>query len=176
MDLLDKGKHCEEEFCHQLDFLPIECKLCRRHFCSEHFKYERHGCEKASAIDFKVPTCELCNEVIEFKRGKHMDLCLSEHLAKFHLDSDDKRESATQSNAKPKKNNNKCIVKGCRSKDIINFECERCANKFCNRHRLPEVHMCAAVNNNLSCSSQAANPGSSRGIFAKLTSRLLTQY
>ena len=54
MDLLDKGKHCDEESCHQLDFLPLKCKGCEKYYCSEHFKYDLHQCKNSERFNRKV--------------------------------------------------------------------------------------------------------------------------
>ena len=132
MELLDKGKHCEEEYCHQLDFLPMKCKACSKLFCSSHIKYDDHSCKEAYKFDYKIPTCLLCNQVIEFQRGKDLDLCLAEHMQKCEEES--KRSK--------KQINNKCAILHCKSKEIIPFECNNCNKKFCIKHRMQEDHEC----------------------------------
>jgi predicted nucleic acid binding AN1-type Zn finger protein len=133
MDTLDKGKHCSEEYCHQLDYLPMKCSACHRDFCADHFKYEAHNCEQANKIDFKIPVCEICENPIEFKRGKDLDLCLAEHMSKCQL------ASPKQESQKPKK---VCNYKGCKSREVFRFECDVCHLNFCVRHRMPEIHLC----------------------------------
>ena len=135
MEVLDKGKHCAEEFCHQIDLLPMKCKACGNHFCAAHFKYEAHGCKEADKFNYKIPTCELCHQTIEFKRHKDLDLCLAEHLEKCQM--------SDHSSARSKKPGKKCSLEGCRHKrDVFCFECETCGNSFCVRHRIPEDHKC----------------------------------
>ena len=143
MELLDKGKHCSEEFCHQLDLLPIKCKACFNFYCTEHFKYESHNCKQSNKYDYKIPTCELCNKTIEFKRGLNLDICLADHLEKCKIRNNlDLKEKIVK----------KCSYKNCKSKEIFVFECETCCLKYCTKHRIPESHKC--VSNNQSCSAQ----------------------
>ena len=142
MDLSDKGKHCSEELCHQLDLLPLKCKACSKYYCSEHFKYESHNCEEAFKFNFKIPTCQHCNQPVEFKRGKDLDLCLAEHLQKCSLTGHTAKQSKS-----------KCHYKHCKSKEIFVFECDSCSHSYCTKHRVPEVHSCS-TSNQTSCSSQ----------------------
>ncbi|EFE38722.1 hypothetical protein TRV_06596 [Trichophyton verrucosum HKI 0517] len=46
-DLEDIGKHCEFEFCRQLDFLPFRCESCKGTFCLDHRTETTHKCPKA---------------------------------------------------------------------------------------------------------------------------------
>jgi hypothetical protein len=133
MDLLDKGKHCQEELCHQLSFLPMQCKACAKIFCSEHFKYDAHNCKESCKFDFKVPNCSLCLQPIEFTRDKTIELCLAEHMQKCDSTAAKKKND---SNAK------KCSFKNCKSKDLFKIECDNCQLLYCKKHRLPEVHEC----------------------------------
>ncbi len=133
METLDKGKHCAEKFCNQLDYLPMKCKACNEFFCSEHFKYENHGCEKAKMFDYKIPVCDQCHKTIEFKRGKNLDLCLQEHMQNCQLRAEDQNSKQQMKKY--------CNFKSCKSKEIFRFECDECQMIFCNRHRLHEDHV-----------------------------------
>ena len=141
MDTLDKGKHCSEEYCHQLDYLPVTCNACLQVYCADHFKYEAHNCTQAKKLDYKIPVCELCAKTVEFKRGKDLDLCLAEHMSNCRMDS---------SSSKPKGKKH-CSYRSCKTKEGFRFECESCKGTYCVRHRMPEVHSCFATS---SCSSQ----------------------
>ncbi|KAK2865270.1 hypothetical protein FQN49_003742 [Arthroderma sp. PD_2] len=46
-DLEEIGKHCEFEFCRQLDFLPFRCESCKGTFCLDHRTETTHKCPKA---------------------------------------------------------------------------------------------------------------------------------
>lgn len=157
MELLDKGKHCDEEFCHQLDFLPMQCKACKKHYCSEHFKFEAHGCTESKKLDYKIPTCELCNQTIEFKRGLDLDFCLAQHMQRCEFNEN--------SNLNRKKlADKKCNFKSCKSKEIFRFDCENCSKMYCVKHRIPEDHLCTFISHKSeSCSKQARN-GENLGI------------
>ncbi|RMJ22209.1 Zinc finger protein [Aspergillus sp. HF37] len=43
-DLESIGRHCQFEFCRQLDFLPFRCESCRGTFCLEHRTESAHKC------------------------------------------------------------------------------------------------------------------------------------
>nr|CAH7759330.1 unnamed protein product [Callosobruchus chinensis] len=44
MELPSLGKQCADTTCHQLDFLPLNCK-CGKIFCSDHFKIHTQICQ-----------------------------------------------------------------------------------------------------------------------------------
>ncbi|XP_050296726.1 uncharacterized protein LOC126736432 [Anthonomus grandis grandis] len=46
MELPTLGKHCANDQCKQIDFLPLQCK-CGKVFCSEHLQTHRETCEKS---------------------------------------------------------------------------------------------------------------------------------
>lgn len=166
MELLDKGKHCQEEYCHQLDLLPTKCKACGNFYCHHHIHYDAHRCQEVDKLDFKVPTCELCHETIEFRRGKDMDLCLAEHMFKCQLRISNSRKTTVE-----KKKPSVCQFKDCKSKDLFKLECERCGEKFCKNHRLPEDHKCEKLYGPTtaaaSCSQQFLQPPNNNKSSAK---------
>lgn len=41
------GAHCQMEYCHVLDFLPLKCESCKGIFCLEHQTEPAHKCSKA---------------------------------------------------------------------------------------------------------------------------------
>ncbi|XP_066927714.1 AN1-type zinc finger protein 1-like [Clytia hemisphaerica] len=49
-ELMHIGKHCGHSECNQLDFLPIQCQLCKKVFCSLHVKSNEHGCKSQDNI------------------------------------------------------------------------------------------------------------------------------
>lgn len=50
--IMNVGKICEYELCKTLDFLPFECKLCKKSFCIEHRLPISHECTKYIDINF----------------------------------------------------------------------------------------------------------------------------
>jgi hypothetical protein len=145
MELLDKGKHCEEEYCHQLDYLPIKCKACSKFFCTSHIMYDAHGCTESHKLNYKIPMCPLCSQTVEFVRGKDLDLCLAKHMSECDLNGN--KTKLTKSNRK------KCSFEKCKTKDSLSFECPKCFNIFCINHRIQEDHKCTT--NYQNCAQQA---------------------
>ncbi|KAM0324934.1 hypothetical protein ACHAQA_007900 [Verticillium albo-atrum] len=43
------GKHCEYDYCNQLDFLPFFCQSCKKTFCLDHRSETSHKCANAGA-------------------------------------------------------------------------------------------------------------------------------
>lgn len=43
------GKHCEYEYCNQLDFLPFYCQSCKKTFCLDHRTETSHKCANEGA-------------------------------------------------------------------------------------------------------------------------------
>ena len=160
MEVLDKGKHCAEEFCHQIDLLPVKCKACGYYYCAAHFKYEAHGCKEAVKFDYKIPTCDLCNQTIEFQRHKDLDLCLAEHMQKCQLNDfrgGNKEQDEAKMKKRPAKPSKKCSFENCRHKrDVFCFECETCGNTYCVRHRIPEDHDCTKTRRGVSRPSSSS--------------------
>ncbi|KAF2091519.1 hypothetical protein K490DRAFT_70345 [Saccharata proteae CBS 121410] len=43
------GKHCQLDYCHQLDFLPFRCESCKGVYCLDHRSETAHKCPKEGA-------------------------------------------------------------------------------------------------------------------------------
>eukprot|EP00042_Codosiga_hollandica_P043904 m.423966 g.423966 ORF g.423966 m.423966 type:complete len:111 (+) comp56668_c0_seq5:116-448(+) len=52
IDFMALGKHCNVPGCHQLDFLPITCTLCKLVTCS--FHGTNHGCVNSEIKDVRT--------------------------------------------------------------------------------------------------------------------------
>jgi len=48
-DLESIGRHCQMDYCHQLDFLPFRCDSCHGTFCLDHRSETAHKCAHAGA-------------------------------------------------------------------------------------------------------------------------------
>ncbi|KAJ6015672.1 hypothetical protein N7540_010263 [Penicillium herquei] len=46
-DLESIGRHCQFEYCGQLDFLPFRCESCRSTYCLDHRSETAHKCPRA---------------------------------------------------------------------------------------------------------------------------------
>ncbi len=42
---MEFGKRCEIAECNKEDFLPFTCENCKKTFCSDHGKPEKHDCK-----------------------------------------------------------------------------------------------------------------------------------
>ncbi|XP_029411035.1 AN1-type zinc finger protein 2A isoform X6 [Nannospalax galili] len=80
MEFPDLGKHCSEQTCKQLDFLPITCDACKQDFCKDHFSYAAHKCPFAFKKNVQVPICPLCSIPVPVKRGENPDVVVGEHM------------------------------------------------------------------------------------------------
>ncbi|XP_063171021.1 AN1-type zinc finger protein 2A [Candoia aspera] len=134
MEFPDLGKHCCEETCRQLDFLPLKCDACGELFCKDHLTYSRHKCSSAYKKDVQVPVCPLCNTPIPVRKGEMPDVAVG-----AHMDRDCKRDPAQQ---KQKIFTNKCFKPGCKKKEMMQLVCNQCHQSFCLRHRHPLDHDC----------------------------------
>jgi len=158
MEVLDKGKHCQEKTCNRLDLLPIQCKACKKFFCSVHIKCEAHNCKDLSKLDYKIPVCQICNKTIEFDRSKDLNLCLSEHMHKCYLDYLN-NGYVVKSTKESEKEAKKCNYKKCKTKEIFQFKCDSCQLTFCTKHRVPEVHKCQEIKPTQSSNQHVFNQG-----------------
>lgn len=136
MELPNLGENCQEQSCKTLDFLPFKCDCCGKVFCKDHYGYSKHNCTKSQEKNFQIPICPLCNNPVPFKRGELPDILMS-----AHIDRDCKSDPAEERRRKIFKN--KCSLKGCKQKEIIQFECSSCKQNFCVRHRLEIDHECS---------------------------------
>uniref|UniRef100_A0A6G1SHY4 AN1-type zinc finger protein 2B n=1 Tax=Aceria tosichella TaxID=561515 RepID=A0A6G1SHY4_9ACAR len=139
MELPHIGQNCALKECNRLDFLPVKCDACSSVFCLEHYRYERHNCDKAKNKDFQVPVCPLCMEPVVAKRDQLPDIAVSEHIDKFCKENEMLK---TNLRAKKKTDLQACSHKSCRQKDVIYLECGDCKSKFCIKHRHPTDHCC----------------------------------
>lgn len=136
------GDHCAFSECNRLDFLPIKCTACTKNFCSQHYQYKAHKCQKAtplqleSANQFQLPTCPICDQTVSFLDGnRNPDEAISRHI-----------DSGCKNPKKPK-SSNLCSKKGCKKKELVPIKCKDCDKVFCLRHRLAEDHSCIGRQN-----------------------------
>lgn len=135
MEFPSLGKHCHQSDCKQLDFLPMKCDACSEIFCKDHIQYSLHSCPESYKKDNQVPVCPLCNSLVPVKSGESPDITVGRHI-----DSDCKSDTAKQ---RRKVYTNKCSFKGCKQKELIPVQCEKCRLNFCLRHRFEADHNCS---------------------------------
>ncbi|CAL4112507.1 unnamed protein product, partial [Meganyctiphanes norvegica] len=130
MELPHMGTHCAESACRQLDFLPFTCDLCKKEFCVDHHKYDKHNCSESYRRDVQVPICPLCDQPVPSKRDQPPDLAVNDHL---------------ENNCKSKKKKiytNRCSFGVCKTKEMVPVSCDSCKQNFCLRHRHTIDHEC----------------------------------
>lgn len=111
------GKHCESEYCNQLDFLPFYCQSCEKTFCLDHRSETAHKCARAGAWAQRRRLAELARP--SAGEGKQ----LRDHVSE-----------------KP------CAGEGCKTTVgtslVPGVHCQGCNRDYCLKHRLREEHGC----------------------------------
>jgi len=123
MEFSDLGKHCE--LCRQLDYLPIQCNLCKKFYCKLHSSYSNHNCIKFEKKKKKKKNnksiynynCTYLNckkkEIIKFEcKFCRKNFCINHRLPELHycLNLNNLNEKK-ENNFKKKKNNcYNCVI------------------------------------------------------------------
>ena len=111
------GKHCEFDYCNQLDFLPFFCQSCRKTFCLDHRSETSHKCANAGAWAERKRLAQLAQPSI----GQGRTL----------------RDKVSQ---KP------CASPDCKTVIGTSLtpgvHCSTCNRDYCLKHRLTEDHNC----------------------------------
>uniref|UniRef100_A0A8W7PSQ8 AN1-type domain-containing protein n=1 Tax=Anopheles coluzzii TaxID=1518534 RepID=A0A8W7PSQ8_ANOCL len=166
MEFPNLGKHCSEQFCNKLDFLPMKCDACGAIFCSDHFSYKDHACPSAYKKDVQVPICPLCGDPVPTPRDVSPDVTVGAHIDRFC--KSDRKKIYT----------NRCSYRNCKKKELIPVNCSVCRLNFCLKHRHTTDHDCqgpAAGQRNLVATAaiqrQSTKPvSSSTGLFSAFRS------
>ncbi|GAP92329.2 putative an1-type zinc finger protein 1 [Rosellinia necatrix] len=113
------GRHCQLEYCNQLDFLPFFCQSCKRTFCLDHRTEDSHRCENKGAWAERRRQAQLARPAAG--EGRQM------------------RDYVSQ---KP------CAAADCRTTIgtslVPGVHCAGCNHDYCLRHRLREEHDCGS--------------------------------
>ncbi|KAI0515305.1 AN1-like zinc finger protein [Xylaria bambusicola] len=111
------GKHCQLEYCNQLDFLPFFCQSCKKTFCLDHRTEDSHKCENKGAWAERRRQAQLARPAAG--EGKRM------------------RDFVNQ---KP------CAAADCKTTVgtslVPGVHCANCNHDYCLKHRLREEHDC----------------------------------
>lgn len=148
MELPSLGESCQENSCKQLDFLPMKCDACGKIYCRDHIHYNTHSCPESYKKDNQVPVCPLCNNPITVKKGELPDVIVGRHI-----DNDCQSDLAKK---RRKIYTNRCSFKGCKQKELIPVNCDKCQKNFCLKHRHELDHGCQGFENSGRTASKAA--------------------
>ncbi|KAL0930545.1 zinc finger protein [Colletotrichum truncatum] len=111
------GKHCEYDYCNQLDFLPFFCQSCKKTFCLDHRSETSHKCANAGAWAERRRQAELAKP--GYGSGRQLRDYVSE---------------------KP------CASPACKTTIgtslVPGVHCQNCNRDYCLKHRLKEDHDC----------------------------------
>lgn len=114
------GKHCEAEYCNQLDFLPFLCQSCSKTFCLDHRTETAHACAQAGAWAERRRLANLSHASIGADRVL--------------------RDRVSEKD---------CASPSCRARIgtslVPGVHCTRCNRDYCLKHRLEEDHECATL-------------------------------
>jgi len=111
------GKHCQYEYCNQLDFLPFLCQSCNKAYCLDHRTESSHKCANAGAWAERKRQAQLAQPSIG--AGKTLRDRVSE---------------------KPCANDDCKTVVG--TSLTPGVHCSSCNRDYCLKHRLKEEHDC----------------------------------
>ncbi|KAL2836503.1 hypothetical protein BJY01DRAFT_55116 [Aspergillus pseudoustus] len=146
-DLESIGRHCQFEYCNQLDFLPFRCESCRGTYCLDHRTETAHQCPQAG----------------EWARRRQ------------NATRENTPSAATQKPTIY--NSEQCAHLSCKTlintlKDP-GVRCPDCRREYCLKHRLREEHDCAKVGQRLGGSGGGAGTTSNetiKSMFARVRS------
>ncbi|KAJ5964536.1 Zinc finger AN1-type [Penicillium vulpinum] len=118
-DLESLGRHCQYEYCGQLDFLPFRCESCHSTYCLDHRTETAHQCPREG----------------EWARRRN-------GTNKSH-------ENRTAPEKPSIYNTDQCAHTQCKTlintlKDPA-VRCPQCNHQYCLKHRLREEHECAKI-------------------------------
>jgi hypothetical protein len=138
------GRHCAESGCHQLDFLPFECKYCHLITCLDHREPSAHKCSMDLTAKNRMPTCPVCNQTLYVSMQESVDSIMNIHInsnCKVRLLSSYQRYLKEEVNEKLK-----CQAENCRNKEKFStLICKSCSKQMCLTHRFPADHKCTGM-------------------------------
>ncbi|KAG8900710.1 hypothetical protein FRB99_005803 [Tulasnella sp. 403] len=159
-ELLEIGKTCSHPACSLVDFLPIKCQHCAKHFCSDHFKPQTHDCPKfdASKHDRIAPECPFCHQPVAFAAGVDPNIAMEQHFdtkCKVVLGGGlvGMKSKGTSSGESPR-----CARAKCNKVLVAPIRCPKCSQQFCVAHRFPESHRCLTGSSSTSPSPSSSTP------------------
>ncbi|KAF2995059.1 hypothetical protein E8E13_001833 [Curvularia kusanoi] len=125
------GKHCELEYCGQLDFLPFPCQSCKKHYCLDHRSETAHKCPH------------------EGKAAKEAREQQAKRDAERRSNSGSPAIGIGQGKPNVFTHQSQCSKPTCKtfidtSRETGN-DCQRCNRRYCLAHRHEEQHDCSTL-------------------------------
>ncbi|KAI1432236.1 AN1-like zinc finger protein [Xylaria sp. CBS 124048] len=112
------GKHCQLDYCNQLDFLPFFCQSCKKTFCLDHRTEDAHKCANKGAWAERRRLSQQARPAAG--EGKQMRDYVSPKL---------------------------CAAADCKTMVgtslVTGVHCPSCNHDYCLKHRMREEHDCA---------------------------------
>ncbi|OJJ33174.1 hypothetical protein ASPWEDRAFT_114591 [Aspergillus wentii DTO 134E9] len=141
-DLESIGRHCQFEYCGQLDFLPFRCESCRSTFCLEHRSESAHRCARAGEWARRRNNTNNQNAGLATEKPTIYNSDQCSHLSC------------------------KTLINTLTDPAV---RCPNCNHQYCLKHRLREEHDCAKMT---PLGARPGNQGSPnetlRSMFAKV--------
>lgn len=139
-DLESIGRHCQYEFCRQLDFLPFRCESCRSTFCLEHRTETAHQCPKEGEWARRRTPKPVSSQPTEKPNIYNSDQCA--HVAC------------------------KTLINTLKDPGV---RCPNCNRQYCLKHRLKEEHDCSKITPiGARASGQGSNTETLRSMFSRV--------
>lgn len=117
-DLESIGRHCQYEYCGQLDFLPFHCGSCKKTYCLEHRSEVAHTCPRAGAFARERDGLSSASSNTPTQRPNVFNSDQCTHVSC------------------------KTLINTTTSPAIT---CPGCNHQYCLKHRLREEHDCAKI-------------------------------
>ncbi|KAI2703583.1 hypothetical protein CBS147333_6816 [Penicillium roqueforti] len=143
-DLESLGRHCQYEYCGQLDFLPFRCESCHSTFCLDHRTETAHQCPREG-------------EWARRRNGRN----------------NTSQENRTAPEKPSIYNTDQCAHTQCKTlintlKDPA-VRCPQCNHQYCLKHRLREEHECAKITPLGARQTNVASPNDTiKSMFARV--------
>ncbi|KAJ5143001.1 uncharacterized protein N7515_001788 [Penicillium bovifimosum] len=139
-DLESIGRHCQYEYCGQLDFLPFRCESCKSTYCLDHRTETAHHCPRAGEwARRRAGPVSTENKPPQKPSIYNTDQC-----------------AHTQC---------KTLINTLKDPAV---RCPQCTRQYCLKHRLREEHDCAKITPPAARGSATAGNESIKSMFARV--------
>ncbi|KAL3475290.1 hypothetical protein BJX99DRAFT_229967 [Aspergillus californicus] len=141
-DLESIGRHCQYEYCNQLDFLPFRCESCRGTYCLNHRTETTHHCPKAGEWARRQ---NATNQTTTGPATQKPTIYNSQQCADLSC---------------------KTLINTLKDPAV---RCPECRREYCLKHRLREEHDCAKIAPRLGTGGAGTAPNETiRSMFARV--------